>query len=226
MPYRRKASAGSAKPKSKDLREYLQRNLEDFGHLAFTRHMFEAFQNAAGGDPWIRSRLFPFQLWLVSNYMITCIAALRRQSDSAPDAVSLANFLATLVERPEKINRSDFKSLYPLDMQDKADSVFDELVGQGTSALTKRMVGVDKTAFGNKVKSIHGFATNRIAHQLDNFRVDDVMLEQINECADLALAIFQKYLALCWGPEAPTINRPMDEKVVGTLKELFGVPRT
>jgi hypothetical protein len=137
--------------------------LVDISHLAFTRSMFCVVQEASASPLSLFDR---FQNWLLLNYMITCSIALRRQSDDGEDAIPLTKFLAALVKSPQVVTRASFKSLYPPESDDLADSIFNELVGKGNE-LTKTIVGDDKTAFRKKVEPIRDFALQRIVHLLN-----------------------------------------------------------
>jgi hypothetical protein len=246
MSSRKKRMRSKDTPKQID--EMIQELTVDFGHLATTRSMFKTVQEAGGVNPWetwLLSPLVAFENWLIANYMVTCIIALRRQSDTDSDAISLAKLLAALGKIPDSMRRTRFKGLYPHDKQDEADKLFDELVGQGESVLGKKAVKVDKNAFNEKVKPIREFATERIAHLLELNVVlressavsgeekshnelpigekphSDLLIDEINECVDLAVAIFQKYLTLAWGPRAPILTRPIDTALVNRLKGTF-----
>jgi hypothetical protein len=111
------------------------------------------------------------------------------------------------------------------------------LVGHEESVLAKKAVKADKNGFNEKVKPIRKFATERIAHLLELNPVvressagsgedkppSDLLIDEINECVDLAVAIFQKYLTLSWGPNAPTLARPIDTALVNRLSAAFAL---
>ena len=195
--------------------DLLRRLTLDFGHLAYTRQMFSAVQDTIGAAPRLLSPLFPFELWLVTNYMIACITGIRRQTNTNNDAVSLLKFLSVLVEDPSAVTRSGFKALYPPDDKAKAEQRFDELVGCGGAVLTKKVVGLDRTALTRAAEPIRQFATERIAHHLEDADGLDAELNQINDCADLAIHIFRKYLVLLFGPLAPTTESAPPQTIFG-----------
>jgi hypothetical protein len=71
-----------------------------------------------------------------------------------------------LSEDPEGITRTKFKGLYTDEEQDLADKIFDDLVGEGESGLSRKRIGADKTTFSKKVEPIREIARQRIAHLL------------------------------------------------------------
>jgi hypothetical protein len=87
----------------------------DFSHISFTRHMFAAVQAATNveNSGWLLNSLLALQVWMVSNYMITSLAAIRRQADTNENAVSLAKFMALLSRNAQIVTRLDFKAVYP-----------------------------------------------------------------------------------------------------------------
>jgi hypothetical protein len=246
MSLRKKRIRSEDPPKQID--DMIQELTVDFGHLATTRSIFKTVQEAGGAkswENWFLSPLAAFESWLIVNYMVTCIIALRRQSETDDDATSLAKLLAALGKNADSMSRTRLKSLYPHDKQEEADRLFDDLIGQGESVLGRKAIKSDKNAFNEKVKLIRKFATARIAHLLDLNPVlrdssagsgedkshnelpigdtphNDLLIDEINECVDLAVAIFQKYLTLAWGLRAPTLARPINAVLVTRLRGTF-----
>jgi hypothetical protein len=104
--------------------------------------------------------------------------------------------------------------------QPEADRLFDQLVEAGAQNLTRKMVGLDKAKFQSVAKPLVDFATERIAHLFQEGNLD-AELVRINDCLDLALTLYSKYVVLFFGPKAPPLNRAISSDVSDALDKLF-----
>ena len=149
-----------------------------------------------------------FQWWLVSNYLASCLMVARRHLDSSGGSASLRKLLEDIRKNPDAILRNSFVSEYVHAKGEAtrafAEGLFDKLAGPGQKHVTKKRIEIDLSELVNK--KITTLVNRYIAHW-DPVETPipppelDVTAEDVNECMDLLVELFDRYEHLLLGPE-------------------------
>jgi hypothetical protein len=107
-----------------------------------------------------------FYRYLGDTYIAYAVMGVRRQIKNGPESISLARLLSEIVQKPEKISREYYRSLFStLNDQDYADKSFDRYCQKsGDTHVSVCMVQKDLDELKKMAETCEDFADKRVAH--------------------------------------------------------------
>ena len=193
-------------------RANLLKTNSDVGNLLLSRYIFQETQRVIARKQKLEG---VFVRWLRINYVNTVALGIRRQLDTDPKTVSLANLLRSLIAKPNVITRERYLAVatsVPPDLlryrrrrrtagfvqwmdSVAAHSFFDKVAAPNSDHVSREVIGSDLKLLQQRGMRVERFATKRLAHY-DITPPAAVKYEEIDAALDTLDDLLEKYNSL------------------------------
>lgn len=175
----------------------------------FYREILSIINNNPGLE-----QLNHFISWLLENYLLSGVMAVRRLVDDRKDVISLQRFLIELKQDPRILSRKRYFSLFKntglSDDYSYINHCFDTLVGEGEDYLDIKTIEDEIRLINEKYSPLEEYVNHLIAHSSWSEPRNLPNIRNLDECIDLLEDLFKKYYAIFY---------------VGTYTSLVPVPQ-
>jgi hypothetical protein len=155
-------------------------------------------------------------------YATTQAMAVRRQTDTGADAVSLAKLLVNMGVHPHVMNRDRFLSLWGDEehWQMRGSEQFDKYVGDGGDQIAKEYYEADLERFQRTAQPIKDYVDRLVAHNDQRELSRLPTWAELNDAIDLLEEMLNKYMVLLKATSVPSADPVHQED----WKAAFRVP--
>lgn len=138
-----------------------------------------------------------FYKLLDDTYAAYGISAVRRQIKPQKDSISFVGLLKKIIVTPEVLTRNRFVDLYPANMKDIANNIFDkEFATQCMNHIDPKIVQCDLDRLESHGIKLEDFADRRIAHHDKCAPQHIPTFLELDACIDCLEELTQKYWLL------------------------------
>ena len=129
------------------------------------RQIWEGFRILYFAAPEEARRNGTFHLWLTQNYLHRQALAIRRQTDTDRDVVSLGHLIQQVRRYPHDLSRDRYiERTAGWQSATEATGFFDEMVGPGRDHVDPNMARSDLAKLKTRTARIVGYVDNEVAH--------------------------------------------------------------
>ena len=138
---------------------------EDVVAMMAARQIWEGFRILYFAAPEEARRNATFHSWLVQNYVHRQALAIRRQTDTDRDVVSLGHLIDQVRRYPHVLSRERYiERTAGWQSAAEADGFFDELVGPGRDHIDPNTARADLAKLKTGTRTVVSFVDNEVAH--------------------------------------------------------------
>jgi len=214
------------------LRVWIDGIWEEVAKLFFLNHIFWEVQDIIRDNPKLQGKPNYFYDWLGDVFVYSTAMCVRRQVDIRRDSLSFLKLLRELSRDPMTIKRQSFirrttfqhsvLAVLPARRQ-QAEQIFDELVGEGSNHLERRLISRDIEELITRSRQFEEFANRYVAHRaLHEMPSDKPTFADLDSYVDFIVQLLEKYYLLITGGRMQELDR--GESFQAGWKDIFTMP--
>ncbi len=141
-------------------------------------------------------------------YATTQALAVRRQTDTGSDAISLAKLLENMAAHPQVMTRERFADLWGDEehWRDRANEQFDAYVGEDADTISAERYRADLDGFQETARPIKDYVDRLVAHN-DQRELENLpTFKELNAAIDALEELLNKYMVLLKATSVPTAD--------------------